>query len=105
MPRDAAHAGMLKETPRMVVFGSSEWVTDATIGGRFGDVYADLFESCLNWMREKSAIGLKIPPKERPSYTLNVPEAGMMRLLFLPLGLILLGIIGLGCGVWVVRRR
>ncbi|MFO0925595.1 MAG: Gldg family protein [Gemmataceae bacterium] len=104
-PRDAAHAAMFKDTPRMVVFGAANWVTDDALAGGLGLQRIDLFNSCVAWLREKSSIGKTIEGKKRKEYELNVLQQDAGRLTYLPLGLMVLGIIGLGTGVWVVRRR
>lgn len=106
MPPDAAHAGVSKESPRMVVFGSSGWLTDEGLqeGGR-GTVRMDLFNSCLSWLREKSSIGTTITGKKRKEYENTIPNTDLNRVAFLPLGLLVLGVVVLGLGVWVVRRR
>lgn len=105
MPRDMAHAGLQKDTPRMVVFGTAGWLANDVLEGARGRVNVDLFNSCVSWLREKSSLGVTIEGKKRKEYDPNLqsPDAG--RLLYLPLGLLLLGVVGLGTGVWVVRRR
>jgi hypothetical protein len=106
-PRDEAHAGVTKDTPRMVVFGTSSWVANDGLAGRTGVVRMDLVNNCISWLREKGALGegISVDPKERKLYDLNVPPPNRTRFLFLPVGLMLLGVMGLGLGVWVVRRR
>ncbi|MFO0877327.1 MAG: Gldg family protein [Gemmataceae bacterium] len=105
MPRDKDHSSQLKETPRMVVFGSSHWITDEGLQGGLGTLRQDLFQSCMSWLREKSSIGQKIEAKKRKEYEPNIAPQDAGKVMFLPLGLLLLGVIGLGTGVWVVRRR
>jgi hypothetical protein len=105
MPRDAAHGGQFKDTPKMVVFGSANWVSDDVLGRRGGFANADLFNSCISWLREKASIGSTIPDKKRQEYKLNIKEDEVSRLYLLPLGLMLLTVVGLGASVWVVRRR
>jgi hypothetical protein len=105
LPRDAAHAGVAKESSFMVVFGNSEWITDTALTAN--SVNYDLFTSCLTWLRGGTGVGKSATDKgkTREVYNLNVPKENIVRLAYLPLGLILLGVVGLGCGVWVVRRR
>jgi len=103
LPRDAAHGGLHQDSPRMVVFGSSSWISDDFVGR--GGEGIDLFMSCVSWLREKSTIGKPREGKKRPIYTLNIPKVDAGRVTYLPLGLLLLGVVGLGTGVWVVRRR
>jgi hypothetical protein len=105
IPRDRAHASMTEDTPRMLVFGSSSWISDDMMSGGLGTQNADLFISGVSWLRGKASIGQTIDAKKRKQYVLGVAEKDANRLAFLPLGLLLLGIVGLGTGVWVVRRR
>ncbi|MFL5243254.1 MAG: Gldg family protein [Gemmataceae bacterium] len=91
--------------PRMVVIGNAVFASDQYLGGPLGANSAsfDLLTSCLAWLREKpNSIGLD--PKDRDRYRLE-PTTNISRLLFLPSGLMLLGIVGFGVGVWVIRRR
>jgi len=104
-PDDAAHAGMRQKSPRMVVFGSVQWVTNRDLAGGKNDQNIDLFVNCLSWLAESSAIGTSVEPRVRPVYNLNVPATEVGRLSWLPLGLLLLTVTGMGLGVWVVRRR
>ena len=107
MPKDS--------TPRLLVFGNAWFVSDANLGGpgrerdRFGRSaqagypYYDLFASSLAWLRERpSSIGLD--PKERKEFRLK-EGANLARMEYLPLGLMMVAIVGVGLGVWVVRRR
>ena len=93
----------------MVVFGDSSWVTSQAISRR--DVNADLFDSCIGWLRGKSDLGKDIvPDKERPDYTLSTQKgfkegSKLSRMVWLPLGLLFLSIFALGGGIWMVRRR
>jgi hypothetical protein len=107
VPQDAAHAGVTKETtPRMVVFGNAAWLSDESLRQRGdGSSRLDLFNSCVSWLREKASIGQRIPPKERKEYDSGIPPQEALRLSLLPPALLLLGVVGLGTGVWVVRRR
>jgi hypothetical protein len=99
-------------TPRMIVIGSTGFASDAAIAARGrgadaqqggGSLYYDLFSSALAWLREKpSSIG--ITHKDREVYKIqNSAEPGSM--LLKPFLLMLFGVVGLGLGVWVVRRR
>ena len=57
MPRDAAHMGQTKETPRLVVFGTAGWLNDESLAGERGIERMDLFNNCVSWLRERSTIG------------------------------------------------
>jgi hypothetical protein len=104
-PDDDAHASMRQKSPRMVVFGSVQWVTNRDLAGGKNDQNIDLFINCLSWLAESSAIGTSVEARTRPVYNLSVPMTEVPRLRWLPLGLMLLSVGGLGLGVWVVRRR
>ena len=87
-----------------MVFGDASWVANQGISrqnsGRF-----ELFVSVLNWLRENPEIGKMADEKERKFYTLGATPEGIVRLEWLPGFLICLTIIGLGGGIWLVRRR
>jgi hypothetical protein len=93
-----------KQEPRLVVFGDASWIANQGISrqnsGRF-----ELFVSMLNWLRENPEIGKMADEKERKFYTLGATPEGIVRLEWLPGFLICLTIIGLGGGIWLVRRR
>lgn len=90
--------------PVMAVFGASEWVSDAGLKGAEGKNNLSLFVSCLSWVREQADIGELVPAKPFDDYKLVVPEGSAVRLIFMPLALMCLGVAALGIGVWVVRR-
>ncbi len=87
--------------PVMVVFGDASWIDDTH---RDGNSWS-LFNSCLAWLRERPDTGVKIDPREPDIFSPNVPPESSNRLLLLPLFLMIFCIIGMGVGVWVVRRR
>jgi hypothetical protein len=95
-------------TPRLLVFGNAAFVSDASLKDHFGfgtggHPNYDIFESSLAWVRERpQSIGLA--SKERKIYQIE-PNTNFTRMFFLPLGLMTVAILGLGLGVWVVRRR
>lgn len=96
------HAAMTEnQKPVLVVFGDSTWLADPNFEG---DAWS-LFNSCLVWLRERPDTGVKIEPKRPEFFTPSVPPDGGLRLVLLPGALMVLSIIGLGVGVWVVRRR
>jgi hypothetical protein len=105
MPRDMAHAGLGKKTPRMVVFGSASWITDESLAR--GVVRMDLFQSCVSWLRDRAAPGGGSggATKKRKDYESNISPEVVNRVLWLPLVLMMMTVIVLGTGVWVVRRR
>ncbi|HJT79345.1 MAG TPA: Gldg family protein [Gemmataceae bacterium] len=91
------------QEPRMLVFGDATWVSNRRMDerGRF-----DLFTAGLAWLRDKPDVAAVAEGKERKAYIVRGNPAEISRqLLTLPVSLISLGIIGLGAGIWVVRRR
>jgi len=105
-PSGDPHARLrgMKQEPRLVIFGDASWAANQGISrqnsGRF-----ELFVSILNWLRESPEIGKMADEKERKFYSLGATPEGIVRLEWLPGFLICLTIIGLGGGIWIVRRR
>jgi hypothetical protein len=107
IPDIPGHEGLArgKDEPVLVVFGNAGWVSDQGLNAPEGPNNYPLFASCLSWLRGRPDIGKQADAKTRQVYALNVPEDTVSRVEYMPLGLMLLGVVGLGCGVWVVRRR
>jgi hypothetical protein len=91
--------------PRLAVLGNVTMVSNAALANEavFGRQY-DLFQSLVGWLREKPA-SIGIEPKKQDVYELNAAGVDFNRMLYLPALLLLAGVIGLGTGVWVIRRR
>ncbi len=97
--------------PRAVVMGNARFVTDEFLR-RVGNTDSlELVASCCGWLRERPGIGSKPVEAsqkfERKTYQLRTRrdtlELGRMR--WLPLGLAMVAIFGLGAGMWLVRRN
>jgi len=92
------------EKPKMVVFGSTDFLTNSSVTpSQDGELYYSIFLSSLEWMAErKGRIGLD--PKVTKNFSLgsNV-EYG--RMLLLPVWFMFIVTVGLGIGIWLVRRR
>jgi hypothetical protein len=102
------HEAFAKQEPRMVVFGNAGWVTGEELNRATGQYNYDLFVSCLSWLRGRADVGKQATSegKERKQYPLlSTQGVNVSRMVYLPLGLLLLTVVGLGCGIWVVRRR
>jgi hypothetical protein len=94
------------QQPRLIVFGDASWVTNRIINSQLGAYNADLFSNCLSWLRERPDIGTEYAEgKIRETYTLDAKPDVVSRLRWLPMGLMMLGLVGVGGAVWVVRRR
>lgn len=91
--------------PSAVVFGTSSFFTNALVrvGEQVGNPYS-FFLSTLGWLREKPG-DIGIEPKKQDNYELNTADVSRSRMVFVPALLMLVAVIGLGTGVWVVRRR
>jgi hypothetical protein len=93
-------------TARAAVFGSSLFVSDAA--GRQGQPPSfDMIGVAIDWLRERPSIAtVGFESKKYTEYRFPHPTAvDTTRLLYLPLGLGFLTVLGLGAGVWVIRRR
>lgn len=92
------------QKPRMVVIGDVTMISNFAIAqGAFGKHY-DLFQSILVWLGERPGT-IGIQPKVQDTYEFNSNSVDMVRLLVLPAVIMLVGVVGVGTGVWVVRRR
>ena len=107
----AAYAGemvqdgdTMRERPRLLVIGTDWFILDdAVLKTPSPGVYAMQMGRVFDWMREKPK-GMLIEPKALGTYSLPKDPDGVA-LLVLPISLLSLGILGLGVGVWVARRR
>jgi hypothetical protein len=93
-----------KQEPRLVVFGDASWVSNKEIS-RGGSGNFELLRSLLSWLRERPDVGKMADPKERNFFTLQASPEAITRIQWLPGILICIGLLGLGGGIWVVRRR
>jgi hypothetical protein len=106
MPPGHPPVGGGDQQPRMLVFGDASWVSNRLINSQIGTFNYDLFSNSLSWLRERPDIGTEYAEgKIRPEYTLSATPEVVSRLKWLPFGLMMLGLAGLGGAVWVVRRR
>ncbi|GIW82192.1 MAG: hypothetical protein KatS3mg105_3999 [Gemmatales bacterium] len=90
--------------PRMVVIGDATFVCNRVLEQNPSGAFASLFASCLAWLRERPQEELGIAPKQRDIYVMK-ENTNLARLIWLPFLLMFISILGLGAGVWVVRRR
>jgi hypothetical protein len=90
-------------TPRLAVFGDSTVASNWSMRERGGGISYEVVANTLDWLRERPG-SIGIEPKNRNLFVL---EGGTndTRMVMLPSALMFLGIIGLGAGVWVVRRK
>jgi hypothetical protein len=99
------HASGGEGTPRLVVIGNARFVSDEVVGsqGRQATHSLAVVSSSLAWLREKPS-GIGIPPADRKFYQMSA-DTHIWWMILLPLGLMVVGIVGLGITTWVVRRR
>jgi hypothetical protein len=94
-----------KETkPRMVVFGDTEFISNVGMRTQGRTDNYSLFVSALEWIGEHDFVG----PQPRTSTTVEMPLARAQeynRIHFVPLWLMFICTVGLGVGIWLVRRR
>ncbi len=89
-------------TPLLVVFGdasfaSNHWVNQLPTN-------SDLFLNSVNWLRGRLEL-IGIQPKTKKSLRLTLDDRKYYRMIFMPTGIMLAGLIGLAGGVWVIRHR
>jgi hypothetical protein len=105
MPHPEMFGGGSK--PRMVVFGNARFASDSPFpqvrGEAANSEYYSLVASSLAWLREKPA-SIGIAGKKRDTYQMN-PTTNVLGMVTLPALLVMVCVVGLGLGVWVVRRR
>jgi hypothetical protein len=90
-------------TPRLVVFGSSDWVSNNWLG-LWRTPFGPLFGSSLEWLRERKGIGTRKDVKELTTFAVDGAKETNAHLGAV-LGLMMFGILGLGGGIWLIRRR
>lgn len=101
----AAMRAATEQKPRMVVFGNASMASNRNMQEQARTPYFSLIASCIEWLREKEA-NIGIEPKKRDAFVLmpKTKDEGF-RMIFLPPILIVTAILGLGTGVWIMRRR
>ncbi|MCC6421396.1 MAG: Gldg family protein [Gemmataceae bacterium] len=87
---------------RLVVFGDARFASNRSADSPAP--YYDFLVSSLEWLAERPG-NIGIRPKETAFYVLQTENLSRSRVAWLPLGLTVLMLLGLGGGIWVVRRR
>jgi hypothetical protein len=90
--------------PRLAVFGDTTFISNVLTGqrSRVANSFA-FFASTLDWLGERpTSIGIE--SRALPVYAPD-PDANLRRMIWLPLLVAIVTVVGLGAGVWVVRRR
>ncbi len=92
----------IDEVPRVVAFGSGDAFVDAAGDGGPG-ANATLLATSLNWLRGRPPVAA-VAAKPYGVY-MPLRAADTTALLWLPVGITLLSVAGLGLGVWSYRRK
>lgn len=110
-PRPVAVTVTEGTTPRVVAFGSGLIFSDRIAQqsrASSNPLTFDLIGVSVDWLRERqtSVAAVNIEAKKYTEYKVPSPASlNFGRLMWLPLGLGVLSVAGMGVGVWVVRRR
>ncbi len=89
--------------PRLVVFGDATFVTNPFVAEGLGSANFAFFASTLDWLSERpTSVGAGA--RSLKYYSLDATTSPVA-LVFLPGVIALVVILGLGLGVWTVRRR
>lgn len=103
-PQPVAVAVTYQQKPRLVVIGDSWFASNPNVN-RSG-AYYDFIRSSMDWLVDRPVPVLGIAPKESGTVMVRSTDATHSeRMIWLPLGLIMLLILGAGAGVWELRRR
>jgi NADH:ubiquinone oxidoreductase subunit 6 (subunit J) len=108
MPDDQFHsqARQTEGRPRLVVFGSADLISNNNIE-RGRETYYSLFAGSLAWLRGgKTEVLAEIAPRTRQSYRMNVQPDDLGRIIWMPVLVLLIGVVGAGIAVLgFIRRR
>jgi hypothetical protein len=105
IPVAAAVTDTKTNSPVMVVFGDGVMASnDVTFAAVFKAPYPDLLASSLEWLAGRPE-NVGINPRSNSFFAFHKASINVGRMVFLPIGLIFLVLLGVGTGVWVVRRR
>jgi hypothetical protein len=88
---------------RVAVFGSGDAFGDDARRVRTVDANARLITLTMNWLRERPSVA-NIANKPYGLYLPN-EKTSEVQVFWLPVGVTLMGVIALGLGVWVFRRK
>jgi hypothetical protein len=93
------------QTPRLAIFGDATLACNKFTSDRRGNTLQyEVIANTMDWLREKPS-NIGIEPKTRNVFSIDTANTSLSRMILLPAALMLLGILGLGTGVWIVRRQ
>jgi hypothetical protein len=88
--------------PRLAVFGDARFASNLFVEGPAP--YYDFLTSTIEWLVERPS-NIGVQPRVSGTFEIRAEDVNTRRLIWLPLGLVMLFFTGLGLGLWVVRRR
>ncbi len=96
----------LEGKPRGVVLGdymfiTTEFFREPTESAPVVDTGYNFFRSNLEWLADRPVVKIGIPPLKRSVYTMG-ENPNSSRLILLPISLLVLGLTGMGVGIWIV---
>jgi|GEM_PF-964337 len=97
------------DAARVAVFGNGWFVSDEAsaranrLGAEGATIWLDLMGSTLDWIRDRPTV-VGVTEKPYTTYSLK-PGYDEFRMVWVPLALALLVVLGIGAGVWVIRRK
>jgi len=103
-PRPIALFASEGETSRAAVFGQGYFIADVVARGSGTPKSFELLGGTIDWLRDRPTVAPGSGGKAYVDYRIN-PTMDPVRLYWLPLGFTVCAVLGIGAGVWAVRRR
>ncbi len=104
-PRPVGAVATEGDVGRVAVIGNGAMVSDAAADPSSGaPITFDLVGVTIDWLRDRPAVGAGIESKKYVTYTFPA-VSDETRVLWMPLGLAMLTVVGFGTGVWMIRRK
>ena len=95
--------------PVMMVFGDGEWIGNDALSAADSDIPLNVFRNAVDWLRERPAVSEQIKSKkgvERDEFSMaKITPGAASAIAWTPGFVMLAGVVALGLGVAVARRR
>ncbi len=91
-----------EDNVRMIIYGDHYLIYNPRMLG--DNLYKDLMYSSVAVMADRPEEA-DIGPKETTRFRFERENVSVLKMVLLPFGLMVLGIVGLGAGIWLTRRR
>ncbi len=94
--------------PVMLVYGDSSWASNPALAGPDAGIPFNLFKSSVDWLRERATIGDQVKAKsgtEREEFSLDKVLKSWWSIVVWTGFAMLTGVVALGLGMVLVRRR